>query len=379
MNDHQFKSWLSILMLAICIVAIFYAFQHIGHIFSWLGTFFSVLTPFIAGFMISYVLNIPREGIEKLLSKVKYNFILKRKRAFSIALTYIVLILIIALLPILIFPHIISGINQFITFLPQLLYNIESFLFGIDDDIPFINIAQLLDGGISADFLENFNIENIGTAFGTLISSFVVAFRVFLALISSVYFLAEGEKLKKFIKKIFIVFVNKRILYGFIKYGRSINKHFKLYIKCQVLDALILGALATIVMTPLTQYAFALGPMMTVANLIPYFGSLLSTAFAIIVIMIERGFEIGILAAVILIILQQIDANYIFPRLLGGTMKISPLLVIISISIGSFYYGIIGMIIAIPIAAVSRNIIVDILNHYEYKKNSRRSQDYEGE
>ena len=378
MNEQHFQMWVAMLILGVCVVAAFYVFQHIGVVLGWIGTFVHVIMPFIAGFMIAYVLNIPREAIEKLLGKVKYNFVKKRKRGFSVALTYLALIVIVVLASILIFPHVISGIVQFVGFLPHLFEDIQYFLLGLDDDIPF-NIAGLLEDVDLSGLLYNFNIDIIGEAFGTIVDSLVAGFRVLLALISSVYFLAEAKRLRKFAKRLMLVFMSKRVIYGFLKYGRSINTHFKLYIRCQVLDALILGTLATIVMTPLTQYAFALGPIMTVANLIPYFGALLSTALAIVVILIENGLEIGFLAAVLLIALQQLDANFIFPRLLGGTMKISPLLVIVSISIGNFYYGILGMIIAIPIAAVAKNVVNDILKYYEIKRNIRREVNDERE
>jgi len=118
-------------------------------------------------------------------------------------------------------------------------------------------------------------------------------------------------------------------------------------------------------------YAFVLGPMLGFANLIPYFGSIVGTAAAVLVIMLTDGANVGFIAAIVLVVIQQFDANFIFPRLLGGSMKIPPLLVIIGIAVGGAFYGILGMIVAIPIVTVLRNIVIDILTHVELKKMQR--------
>jgi predicted PurR-regulated permease PerM len=111
--------------------------------------------------------------------------------------------------------------------------------------------------------------------------------------------------------------------------------------------------------------------MLGFANLIPFFGAIVGTIAAIIVIIVTDGLTIGIISGIVMLVIQQFDANFIFPRLIGGSMKISPLLVIIGITVGNAYAGVIGMIIAIPIVTVLRNIIDDILVYIEHRKTLR--------
>jgi predicted PurR-regulated permease PerM len=116
------------------------------------------------------------------------------------------------------------------------------------------------------------------------------------------------------------------------------------------------------------DFALVLGPMLGFANLIPYFGSIIGTIAAFVIILVTDGPRLAVIAGIMMLVIQQIDANFIFPRLIGGSMKISPLLVIIGISVGGAYFGIVGMIIAIPIVTVVRNIVDDIVAFYETKK-----------
>jgi len=217
-----------------------------------------------------------------------------------------------------------------------------------------------------------FSTDNLTIVGDAIVATGSFVFRTALAIISSVYFMLEGDKVGKFSRRALRAIASKKVYAIIVKYGREINQYFKRYIYCQVLDAVILGTIMTLALSVMgTSYALALGPMLGVANLIPYFGAIIGTLAAFIIILVADGTQMGIIAGVVMIIIQQVDANFIFPRLLGGSLKISPLLVIIGISIGGAYYGIIGMIVAIPIATVLRNIIEDLMLYRESKKAKR--------
>jgi predicted PurR-regulated permease PerM len=237
------------------------------------------------------------------------------------------------------------------------------------DAIPFVDMTEILYEFNLDEILNIFSMDNVTTALNTLASFVGSVFRAALALISSVYFLLEGERIKAFVARMLRALSSDKFYDAFEKYGGEINVYFKRYIFCQVMDAIILGVIMTAVLSVMgVNYAFALGPMLGFANLIPYFGSIVGTIAAIIVILVTDGPQMGMIAAIVMLLIQQFDANFIFPRLLGGSMKIPPLLVIIGIAIGGAYYGILGMIMAIPIATVARNVIEDILRSIEARK-----------
>ena len=380
MDQHQLKTWISFLLLAAAIIVVYHIVSDIGSetsmIFGIFNRFFNIIAPFVWGFMFAYVLNIPREKLEYLLEKTGNPFVVKRMKGLSVLLTYTGLVVVILILSNLVFPRIYESITDFAAFLStSLIYDIENFLIELDqnDAIPFFNLTSIAGTFTFEDLFGFFNVDNITLAFNTIMSFSAFIFRAALSIISSVYFIMEGERIKIFALRLIRAFISGSFYRGFIKYGREINTYFKRYIFCQVLDAVILGTIMTIVMSLMgISYAFTLGPLLGVANLIPYFGSIVGTIVSIIVIMFTDGFQFGLIATIVLLIVQQIDANFIFPRLLGGSMKIPPLLVIVGIAVGGAYYGILGMIMAIPIATVLRNIVDDILKTVEAKKAANK-------
>ena len=373
-DPHHFKTWLSILILVAAAIIIFHLVSEFSIFMGWILAFFGIIAPFIWGFMISYALNLPRERFEVLLGKINHPFAEKHKRGLSVAVTYLALLVIIFLVVLLIAPRIYESITDFINFLPDLLYNIDEFLLnlGQNESVPFINMA-VADSFNTDAILDLFNADNLAIALNTIFGLAGTLFRLGLALISSIYFLVEAERVKAFTARVLRAIMPSKIYPTFMKYVREINSYFKRYIYCQVLDAVILGTIMTIAMSIMgVGYAFVLGPMLGFANLIPLLGSIIGTVIAILIIMLTDGVQLGLLATVVLILIQQFDANFIFPRLLGGSMKIPPLLVIIGITVGSSIYGILGMILAIPIVTVLRNIIHDILTHIEARKLAKK-------
>jgi len=378
LDPHQFRTWVAFLLLIVIAIVAFHAVSHASVFFGWLGNFFRIITPFIAGFMIAYVLGIPRERLEKLLartSKDEKGWIYRKKRGLSVVITYLATIGILWLLTALVFPHIYENVVEFVAFLPTLVDNIAEWVYQLsyNENLAFLNLAEISEE-ITLDALVGMigseDLTFVGDA-AVAIGSFV--FRFALAVISSIYFMLEGDKIGKFARRALRAITSIKVYATIVKYGRKINQYFKRYIYCQVLDAVILGTIMTIALSVMqTSYALALGPMLGIANLIPYFGSIIGTLAAFIIILVADGAQMGIIAGVVMIIIQQVDANFIFPRLLGGSLKVSPLLVIIGISIGGAYYGIIGMIIAIPIATVLRNVVEDLMLYRETKKAKKR-------
>ncbi|MCL2620851.1 MAG: AI-2E family transporter [Defluviitaleaceae bacterium] len=380
-DPHIFKTWVAFLLLAIVVIIIFQIVTQVEVIYGWLTTLMWHISPFIMGFMLAYALNIPREGIQKLLEKVKHPFVQKRKMGISVILTYLSAIGIIWLIFILVWPPIQESIVDFVDSIPALAYQIQEFIYELsqNEEIPFHDqfdyIAAMITPEAILDLFDGDFIAGIFTnLFSTVMGVISFTFRFVITLISSIYFMVEAAKVKAAFKRFIKVLTPRKVYKTLIKYGRNINSYFKRYIFCQTLDALILGTIMTVILSLMgVTYALTLGPMLGVANLIPLFGAIIGTIIAFIVILLtEDSTGLAVAAGVVMIIIQQIDANFIFPRLIGGQMKISPLVVIIGITIGNAYFGIIGMIVAIPIVTVARNILDDFLLYREAIKSRRK-------
>lgn len=133
----------------------------------------------------------------------------------------------------------------------------------------------------------------------------------------------------------------------------SIHTVISQFLRGQVLDALIVAVLSSVGLS-LIQLDFAvfLGCFAGLANFIPYFGPIISIIPAGLIGLLTGGVSQAILTVIVLVIVQQIDCNIIYPRVVGASTGLHPLFILISVTVGGFYWGILGMIIAVPIAAI---------------------------
>ena len=136
---------------------------------------------------------------------------------------------------------------------------------------------------------------------------------------------------------------------------------------------MVVGILVTIALSIMqVKYAPLLGFFIGLFNMIPYFGAIIATAITAIVTLITGGWSQAIWMLIVVIILQQIDANIINPKIVGQSLKMSPLLVIFAVTIGGAYFGILGMFLAVPIMAVVKILVEDYIEYKLIIKGNKR-------
>ena len=154
-----------------------------------------------------------------------------------------------------------------------------------------------------------------------------------------------------------------------IKYSRRLNSIFYGFISGQVVDAFIVGVISVIAMSIMNvKYAVLLGTLIGVFNIIPYFGAIFGILFAIVITIFTGGFKSAAILAIVIVVLQQIDANIINPRIIGNNLHISPILVIFSVTVGGAYFGPLGMFLGVPILAIIKEIVLDFINYKNREK-----------
>ena len=165
--------------------------------------------------------------------------------------------------------------------------------------------------------------------------------------------------LKKFASAVF----KDKTYQNIDKYFNDSNEIFFKFIASQFLDAIVVGSFVTIAMTIMRiKYAPLLGFFIGLFNMIPYFGAIIAVGISAIITLITGGFTQAIWMLIVVIILQQIDANIINPKIIGKSLKISPLLVIFAVTVGGAYFGILGMFLAVPVIAVVKILVEDYVN-----------------
>ena len=195
-------------------------------------------------------------------------------------------------------------------------------------------------------------------------------FDVFVTIIVSIYILLERSQIVKFFQRVGEAIFSEKICKKIGEYFSSTNKIFFKFISSQLIDACVVGVLVTIAMSLMkVKYAVLLGFLIGLFNIIPYFGAIIAVAISILITLITGGLSQAIGMAIVVIILQQIDANIINPRITGSSLEISPLLVIFAVTIGGAYFGVVGMFLAVPVIAVIKIIVNDFI---DYKMSEKR-------
>ena len=369
------KKRISWLLIALTVVIVYKMLDNFSNVTEWFGTFFRILKPFLAGLLISYILFMPCKKIEGALEKSKLKFVKKRARGLSVIATYIIFILIIIIIINCIFPVLKESIVELVSNIPGYYETLVSKYKELPEDSVLKNdIIKDKMTELSNIDMKQFliiNNEKIIEYVKNIINIFSGIFDVFVSIIVSVYILLQRTTIMRFLRRFARAMFKKNTYEAVNKYFTKANEVFFTFISIQLLDAVIVGILTTVAMLIIkVKYAPLIGFTIGLFNMIPYIGAIVAVGIGILITFITGGLGKAIAMAIVVIILQQIDANIINPKIIGVSLEVSPLLVIFSVTVGGAYFGIIGMFLGVPIAVV----IKTILNDWIENKNKFRDE-----
>ena len=229
--------------------------------------------------------------------------------------------------------------------------------------------TEIINNIKNIDFTALFNMERIQQYIKSFISAMETILDAFIAVIVSVYILAQRNAIIRFLSKFTKAVTSKNAYEKIKKYFMKSNSVFFKFLTSQVLDAILVGVLVSVALSILqVKYAVLLGFMIGLFNLIPYFGAIVAVVIAILITVLTGGIGKALLMTVVVVILQQIDANIINPKIVGDSLEISQLLVIFAVTLGGAYFGVIGMFLAVPVATVIKLVIEDFIEEREKSK-----------
>ena len=228
------------------------------------------------------------------------------------------------------------------------------------------------------DIKQYLNIEQIIGYVMNAISAVFSIVDIFIAIIVSIYILVERKQIITFLKKLAGALFKERTYKNLDKYFNNSNEIFFKFIASQFLDAIVVGILVSIALTIMgVKYAPLLGFFIGLFNMIPYVGAIIATVISALITLITGGLSQTIWMLIVTIILQQIDANIINPKIVGQSLKISPLLVLFAVTVGGAYFGILGMFLAVPVIAVIRILVEDYIVYKNYLKKRKEKENIE--
>ena len=358
--------WFTLLVAIVIVYKILDNFTGIGE---WVAELIKVIKPFLMAILLAYLLYIPARKIETLYRKNKV--LSKKARGLSIATTYILAILIIALLIKILVPMLSDSIGELASNLPGYYDSAIKYIEELPEDnilkteavqnaikkLQQIDIAKLLDLDNLAMYLE----KVIGIANGI--------FSAFVTIVVSIYILLERAEILKFVKRLNRSIFTEKKCQAIDRYFEKGNDIFFKYISGQIIDAIVVAIKMSVALTIMkVKYAVLLGFLIGVFNLIPYFGAIIAVIVACVITIFTGGFVQAIWVAVVLIILQQIDANIINPKILRDALEISKILIIFAVTVGGAYFGVLGMFLGVPAIAVIKMMLDDYIERNEKEK-----------
>lgn len=374
-EKHNIKRWLFWFSLALAVIVLYNVLGNLTSIGRWIGNLMNVLMPFFLGLLIAYILYLPCKKIENLYKKTKKKrFVNKHARGLSILTTYIIAIIIIIIILNVIIPIVIQSLTDLFTNLPGYYNSVIEQINSLPEDniLRSEKATEIIESIKNIDIIALINMEKIQEYIKSFISAIETIFDAFIAIIVSIYILLQRSQIVGFLSRLTNAIFKEDTYLKIKKYFIKGNTVFFKFLTSQVLDAILVGILVSIAMSILgVKYSVLLGFMIGLFNLIPYFGAIVAVIIAVLITILTGGFGKALLMAIVVIILQQIDANIINPKIVGDSLEISQLLVIFAVTIGGAYFGILGMFLAVPVVAILKLIIDDFID----EKNSQKKKE----
>lgn len=341
----------------------------------------SVISPFLIGFVIAYLINFLVVSLEKrVFFKVKKP---KIQRILSMMVGYTLSLVLVALILFMLVPQTVESITVLINNIPTYISNLISL-------VNQISVSY----GWEAELQQwlNETLHQLESNIPDLISWVVpytmdltatlskIVLNIFISIMVSIYFIGTKEKYFAQIKKFLYANLKEEKVDSLIEFTNMSNRTFSNFISGKLLDSLIIGIICFIVLS-LFKFPFALlvSVIIGITNIIPFFGPIIGAIPAFFIILIADPMK-ALWFPLFIIILQAVDGNIIGPKILGISIGISALWIVVAIVIGGTVFGFIGMVLGVPIFAIIYTLIRNSTNKKLKEKGlSTNTEDYASE
>lgn len=319
-----------------------------------------IFSPFLLGAIMAFILNVPMRAIERGISGIKR---LPLRRMLSMLLTLIALFLVIALVVGLIIPQLVTTVKSLVSELPGFFGRTEKFIREFMVNHP--EITAFLEENTDLDKLDWASlVKNAATVAGNSVSAIfngaVIAVgsvtdfftNLIIAIVFSIYCLHRKEVLARQGKRLIYSFLPERVCDEIVRILRLANTTFSSFISGQCLEACILGAMFAVSMSIFRMpYVSLVSVLVAVTALVPMVGAFVGCVLGALFILVDNPMQ-AVSFVILFLILQQIEGNLIYPRVVGTSIGLPGMWVLLAVTVGGKLMGIGGMLLMIPVASV---------------------------
>ncbi len=346
-----------------------------------LGQIYGIIKPIILAFAFAYILDGVVTFFENRLKKIKLLSRLKSTRGIAVLITMLLVLAFIAgLITLLIYSITdqirLANFDDFTRAINELTIEVQNFVTMLSEKLDSMNIEseeikQMV--GQLTSYIMGFATSIFSSAAGSVSGVTGFLSTLLFSIIICIYFLIDGKMVKANLRKVSRALFSDRFNSRMRTFIIDADTVFSGYMKGQLMDAFVMMVLISITLTIIdVRFAIIIGIIAGIGNLIPYFGPFIAYGGSIVVCLISGEFTKLIIALIALFVIQAIDGNIIGPKLLSHSIKIHPLLVIISLIFGSSIGGLFGMLLAVPIGALIKVIFMRYIENRLAMKEALR-------
>ena len=376
----QLSMWIAAFIFVAAVLIFKETLSNLSIIFGAIGSFFEIISPFIAGFIIAFILYVPCNKIEKLLKKSKKpNFFSKHARGVSVLAVYLIGIAILTAVIALVIPWVVKSIIE--------LYNNRDNYY--ESAVAFINSKCDANGKFLGFFEPNdiinkfsfvniigeINVDKLSAIADGVYRFGVAVIDAVLAIFSSVYMLLSREILMRSVGKVLSIFTNVNTVSATKRYLRKIADVFYSYMYGTIIDALIVAVLCIIAFFIIgVDYAPLFGVLVGISNLVPYFGAIVAGVGVSVFVALSEGIIPALITAASILVIQQVDCNVLQPKIVGHSVGLKPIYTLVAITVGGGIFGVGGILLGVPVFATLIMIFNDLAERH-YQKLAREDMD----
>lgn len=340
------RDWLAIIFASILF---FTLLRSLNVVAGMTGKVLGILSPFAGGIVLAYVLDPFVRWMSHYVLKDKKNL-----RWIAILSAYVLFILLLVLLVWLVVPQVISSIGTLVTSLPGYIENVQGTLRYIQDTYG-INLQGLI---LALDNYEQLmgKMYSMAVAASPEIVAYLQALvsnvvAVFTSVAGSVYMLASKDKLLHQLRTVVHALLPRKLAENTLRICHIANENFTGFYVGRVIDSAIVGSILLVILQILgISFAPLISVLVGVTNVIPFFGPFIGAIPSLIILLFVNPLQ-ALEFLIIIICLQQVDGNFIGPKILGRSIGISALWVLFAVTLGANLFGLVGMVMGVPLFA----------------------------
>lgn len=361
------------LFLAAFTVVLLLCINHVAAIGGWIAAALTLLSPFVVGACMAFIISVPMRLFDRILSKKgkagKPLVKDQTRKPLSMVLAIVLILLLLVLFGIIVVPQLLDTVaslaGSVMRFVPtaqrwitELMTWLEGYPEVHDVIAPLVpDLNQMASSLISfvqkyAGIVATSLVSNVSSLFGS-------ATDVIISFVFAIYILLQTKTLSRQSKKLLYAFLPKRFCDDVIMVARMAHKTFFSYVTIQCTEAVILGALCfTGMLIFRFPHALVISVIMLFCALIPIYGAIISCVIGAFLVLIESPMQaIGFVAFIL--ILQQLETNLIYPRVVSTSINLPSMWVMLAVTVGGGMFGVVGMMTAVPICSIAYTLLAE--------------------